>query len=375
MLAKVIAHGDDATAGAGPASSVRWRDFTVLGVTTHHRVPPRAAGRRRGARRDARHRADRSRGGTRRAVDDGGVAIAAAMRHPGRPRRARRRRSRSSASTAGGWARRGPPRAGGCRSAAASPVEVTLAGRRTSHMVSRAGGDGRGSPSTARPATWLLCRATADVTWIGRDGGSAWSVRPRLDAPTAAAQAAGDGRRCARRCPGQVLLVHAAAEGAAVERRGPAGRARVDEDGAPDHRAASTAMVAELTRGRRRPGRARSAAGSRRGDGRMSRVCARTADARAPTSSRPTAQAHEALVADLQRAARARGAGRRRARARAPRERGKLLPRERVDRLLRPRRAVPRALAAGRRRASTTTRRPAPGIVTGIGRVARPRGA
>jgi 3-methylcrotonyl-CoA carboxylase beta subunit len=65
----------------------------------------------------------------------------------------------------------------------------------------------------------------------------------------------------------------------------------------------------------------------------------------------------------------ARGAGRRRAApARATPSRGKLLPRERVDALLDPA-ARSSSCRRWRRTGSTTTRRPAAGIITGIGRV------
>ena len=88
---------------------------------------------------------------------------------------------------------------------------------------------------------WLLAR-DGDVTWIGH-GGSAWAVRPASGADLGDAAADGDVRAP---MPGQVLLVHAAT-GDAVAAGRPAGRARVDEDGAGAHRSASTGEVAELT--------------------------------------------------------------------------------------------------------------------------------
>ena len=82
------------------------------------------------------------------------------------------------------------------------------------------------------------------------------------------------------------------------------------------------------------------------------------------------AKVNEALAGELRDrlAAAARG-GPQRARDRHT-ARGKLLPRDRVDGLLDPGIAVPRAVARWPPTGCTTTRRPAPGIITGIGRVA-----
>ncbi len=101
----------------------------------------------------------------------------------------------------------------------------------------------------------------------------------------------------------------------------------------------------------------------------MSTVLGTNADPDERRVSRTNDAEHAAPRRRSAPAPRARRGGWRREGSASPRERGKLLARERVDRLLDPGSALPRAVAARRRGTSTTARSRAPGSITGVGRV------
>ena len=216
------------------------------------------------------------------------------------------------------------------------------------------------SPSTGGPTRYAL---DGDTLWLGRDG-HVWRVRRPSVEEVSGAGADGDLRAP---MPGQVLLVPRAV-GDDRQGRRPGRRARVDEDGALDHRAGGRRGRGGGG-GRGGPGGAGPAAGARGGRG-VSAPAAPAAAAPADARRRamPHREANEALVADLRaQLERVALGGGERARTRHT-DRGKLLPRERVDRLLTPARrswSSPPLAAHGLYDGDA----PGAGIVTGVGRV------
>ena len=286
------------------------------------RVPARAARPRRRARRRP----------WTPACSSGRSPTAAAI---GRPTTSRR--GRDAALPPGTRATRRALAPDGWRVTARPRVRDGARRRSASRIVGGRGDppstatDRRASRSTASSAATRV--AVADDGGVDRRDGHHLEVRTRAHGAHAAQRPLAT--RSRRRCRAPCCSCHVA-DGDAVDRGRRAARAGVDEDGAVDHRAA---------RRRRRRARRRASATGSRATSRWSRS-SRDGDEDDVVSSR---DGHLELIADLQaRLERVRAGGGERARERHV-ARGKLLPRDRVERLLRPGRAVPRALAAGRR--------------------------
>ena len=332
MLAKVIAHGPDRADGAGAAGPRARRAARARRRRRTPRSCARCSRRRRRARGRARHRPDRAprrrgRAAAARATSPR-AALAALPAAPPTTTRATRR---------DGW------RLGGAR----APAHVAARGRRAARRRGRvAVGRIARAASALRVALRRRRRARYGVRARRRRASGSSTRRPRPGgAPRRARRgAAADGpgslrgADARRRCCSSTSRV-----GDAVER----GRRLVVLE--------SMKMELSLTAPARRDGRraatSRSATSVARGQpSRWWRVSTLRDHAdparrvRAPTRPTPRAARRPAARGS---SARALGGGER-ARERHT-ARGKLLPRERVERLLRPGRAVPRALAAGRR--------------------------
>ena len=261
-----------------------------------------------------------------------------------------------------------PPGRGGVRSPAHGEVRVrgaeVEAGGRTWTWTARAGGRRRAADRARRRRAPLRRGGRRrDAVWVGPRRPPRWR-RARSARARAGADALTDSLEAPM--PGTVLLVHVA-DGDDGRRGRRAAGARVDEDGARDHRAARghRRRACALAPGDRvAPAPAPAGASSALADGRRRERRG---------GERATVTGISELIADLeQRLARVRAGGGERARERHV-ARGKLLAARPRRAPLRSRRAVPRARRRSPPRRCTTATRPAPGIVTGIGVVRGPR--
>ena len=307
MLAKVIAHGPDRATALGRLDRAL-AGLELLGVATTPRFTPRAAGARGRARRRAWTRACSSACSTR--------ALGSPLPTISLPPRAR------------ALARDTRPTALPARGAGALDGHGEVARRRP------AGSSVGERPLTARARRPRRRRRASRVELDGverryavaRDGDAVWIAPrrpPRSRSAPSAPRAAAPLRtraRSRRRCPARCCSVDVA-----ERRRGRRGRraarARVDEDGAVDRarRAPAPSRGCELSAGRQvAPGQALVAVLARR-------------------MSAPTTASTSELIADLEaRLERVRAAAAARRRWSATSARGKLLARERVERLCDP---------------------------------------